>query len=556
MKRRTPLVSIALVLVLGSISEPARACPRVYSEEEISENLDEVAEQLELLWSGTTAERRAIAADAWPRFRPWQEPVPAEDRPHLAEQVETLRLWIRAEPEVELVAAVLRQVARFGLPELAPVFRELLDHPSPNLRWVAAGHFAAFRDPSAGHALSDRWRAESVERIRIDLALALACHGNADPAVTWRTWLDDDRPAFAEAALRSLAAVRDEGALAAVLRLARDAEPETRSVAVQVLPAWSGSEGVFEHLVAALGDRIARDAAIRSLAGYPDTRAADPLVELVAREPDHAWTVAIAAAGRPDGPELLRRIESVVDAETRQGWVETWGGLPSELDELPFGTGHPGAQGWTLEACGTTALHRDPRFERPLRVDAPDGRLSLRCEESPRGGGLRPLATRLPAGTDLEGVQEVVELASGTWVQGWFHRVGTCWIEASSLVDPELRDEVSDPGAVTIVEFDVPAEELASTAFAALDEAELARAHDVTSELAGIRLLADLDDPRAIAGLAGAIDDGSTFLELRVLAALAGVPADRWPDGTRDRLAHLLESPPMIRIWSLLNYGL
>lgn len=553
MRYRAPFVVTALVLALAT--HPGITCPRLYTDEELSDDLDEVGEQLELLWNGTTAERLAIAENPWPRFAPWEQPIADADRPQLAQQMETLDVWVRHEPETEIVAAVLQHLAAIDLPALTPVFRRALAHPSPDVRWAAVGRFALFRDPLAGDALAELWRIEDRARIRIDTALALACQGSGKHADTWRTWLRDSRPAVVEAAVRALAQVRDERALPGVLRLARGAEPPLRAVALEALPAWPASDDVLDSLLTALDeDGRVFHAAARLLIDYPDERAQARLVELAASDPERAWkVVTFASPVDPARRDLLRRIESEIGAESRQLWVEMFGDLPSRL-EYPLVDATQDDDGADPpERCGLRPLHRDPRFDRPLEIAAAGRAQTIRCASSPRTGGANALLFRVASGAAVQYVWDVAELGSGTWVLADFAEPAGCWVEATSLVDAGTQASPVDEDAIPL-EFDLPVEEVASRPFEALRTADLVETFDPSSDMVGVRLLADLEDPRAIALLAAAVDDGGTFLELHILAALGTVPPELWPDADRARLGELLAaSGPSLGLYELIR---
>ncbi len=82
-----------------------------------------------------------------------------------------------------------------------------------------------------------------------------------------------------------------------------------------------------------------------------------------------------AAAGRLDVPELERRVEVVITAETREEAVAVLNDLPAPEPELPStssrprrGRGHGDADQPAVDWRPTSERFRDPRTNRVMRV--------------------------------------------------------------------------------------------------------------------------------------------------------------------------------------------
>jgi len=518
---RSSLLGGTFLTLTCLLSSPAIPCPAVYSDEELSDDLEEVGDQIELLWSGTEDERWAIALEPWPRFAPWRRPIDPQDRPLLVRQVDSLRRWILVESDDGIVRGVLSELAYFDLRELSPLFLEALDHPSPNVRWIAIERFVRFPDPQTLPVLVALWRDEPRPRLRVALALALAAQGRSEARV-WRAWLADSRPTIVEAGLRALAAVSDERALPDVLRLATDANSPVREEAVALLPDWPASDAVVDALLAASteGGDLGTGVAV-ALARLGDTRANDRIIELLAEDTERVGRVLMALndASRPPAPELLDRVEARFPdtlAELRE--LGVWDAEPVENDTSPP----------REETSGIEPLHRDPDYDGTWRVRAPAGFEGIRCFVRPGVAMPAALYGRVPDRTDVDRVLDVFERGDGTWVWILSGR-RSCWVPDSDI-------ERRDPGDYSVGtfsnaaarEFDVPIEELASRTFRELEASGWIEAFDLGPDIAGVRVRDPIGDSPAVDAWLDAIEDEERTLDAHLLAILSEIaPGER-----------------------------
>jgi len=476
------------VLIALAAATPASPCMS-FTEDQLSLTLEEVEEKITRLVSGSDEARADIAAEPWPHFSAWRRPIAAEDRGRLLEQVERMRSWLKGEQDELLAHTVLDTVSTIDLVELAPLFVDALGHPAPEIRKVAVQRFVRYPDARAHEALRRLASREPRERIRVELALALAALGDAADARAWRAWAEGDRPTCREAGLRALNRVQDDFALSAALELARSADGQQASLGAALLASRTDDEEAVEALLA-LADRPgeAGALAVGALVRMDDDRADDRLFELAASDVDRRRELVFSAIMNETNPLLAERLRRL-------------GGLPSyylrALDRMgawPFDG--PGAVTDPIvraEPSGLEPVKRDPRFDMPWFVRGDSVDPDVRCAADPQEGdrvGVRP---RVPVGSLLDPPLEVFELNGVERIRATVAGSDAPCIFSRSAIDPAPPEGHPLPAAA-LRTYDVPLSLLLVDRVRQLEVENAFTVQEMDSELATIRLSDELDD--------------------------------------------------------------
>ena len=557
---RHAVVTVLFVLVVFTVSpRDSVGCGVLHAEGSVSADLDEVREKIELLWSGSREERLEIAHNVAPHFVPLATAPTPEARETAIEVIKALSQYVSAEKDDWVTSRLLRGLAFFDNELLHPLFRDALDHPSPNVRWAALWHFVAHADPAAVAAVERLWSDEARPWIRVDLTLALTCQGSGIHVDDLLDFAESENPVLQQAATLSLSAIRPDGALERIRRLATSATPESRSLALQSLAAWPVSDATRELLLRAIHAEPAevRAAAVRGLSRYESPEVHDLLLELALREEAsrvrYAALTALSAAPAAAALDALVRAEPfLVDEQERAVAAGVREFLKRQRPRLePGGTeSHPG--------CRARPLGADPTAPPTLWVRASDPLETVRCWRGPGIAG-DPLAfPRVRGGTAVEPL-DLFETREGIWRLVRSQRLlGRCWLPEQVLSEtaagtdaalPEGHDRKSQR-----TEFDLPAVELAESAAEGLVAAGLLEIIDPGAELVAVVIDTEAITDAEIDRLIAAFEYGESVLDFRLAALLHGLRS-RFPEheGLRGLFQRIGQTGPH-RVQRLIVY--
>ncbi|HEX5041586.1 MAG TPA: HEAT repeat domain-containing protein [Candidatus Polarisedimenticolaceae bacterium] len=335
------------------------------------------------------------------------------------------------EPDAFLVYSALNDPEPLVLPVHAPVFLDLLAHPSPEVRRAAAEHLReAEIDPASVERLLQALAEETDPWIRVALAQALP----------------EEHASEARAALLSVMRRQEPGSVRALYTLADSSMP-----AGPLLEALRLNDRLRATAIDLLGARVEE----------PAVRGA--LEEMMKRgSAEYRVRAARVLLLDPDAPTADAWQAAVLDER-----------LPVE-DRAALVLEAGGVQGWRAIACDATRL--DPRLsdevdrfiDQPTLFSSarvhlvgtfdPDGperdiegwilpspdQQSVRCAAQPYG---KPRDARLPRGEAFEATHAFTQ-DGVTWLAD---ARGECWIPAANLAieepepdgDATLEEDVS-----------------------------------------------------------------------------------------------------------------
>jgi hypothetical protein len=476
-----------IVIAIVVLPSTPRPCPVSYPPGVRSADLDDTAEKIELLWSGTRDERLLIARHADVAFRPFEGDHDSMATQRVREQVSALVTWLAAEDDDWIASRLLWSLGRLETPLLDPLFREALDDPSPNLRWAGVGRFVEHRDPDASDALERLWQTEEREWIRLDLALALSCHGSVEHADVVLEWLRTADPLLASVASRAAGRIGIERAVDDVAAFARDAEGELQSAAVEALAGWPDSEVARSALleVTERGNPDLDAAAIGPLVAVGDIETSERLVELAARhQRERPWLVVRMLDDlERDSDPAMEFVRGRILDEIGDAFASTWlGPDDSAIQEAD--------RERSTRACGMLPVHRDPATPELLVAAPHPGTRSIRCWLEPGRTGDPLQHPRLSHGARLQFYDLFLE-DSTAWIGVYgLDAFRVCWVRRDEVAEPteDRGDSAPPPPADLVRELDLPAEELGSPMATMLREERVLSIIDIDADVVGIRV--------------------------------------------------------------------
>lgn len=493
-----PLVPLTCALALAALAAPpSPACVEHVPEGGFATDVATVGERIELLWYGSLEQRRELATYSSAHFRAWATPIDESERETLAEQVASLRRWLRAERDPLVLAGVLDHLSRVDLVELTPLFVDALEHDSPDVRRVGVERFVRFPDDRAADLLEVLHADEPRPRIRIDLALALAAAGDDRDAALYRDWLESGTRTYVEAGFRALSQLGDEVVLEAALRLA-DGDDELAVAALDVLAANPDSAAAVRTLMRVAGrDDYRGFTARRGLARLGTDAADERLLEL-ASTPERAGAILAAVIlGAPATPRtaaLTRRLSESAKIVDLAANVETHPAVQSRRVEVDVAA--PIAR---ARRSGLEPVRSDPRFDRPWRVAADGERSTVSCAVPAELGGWPGVTRRAPVGTEITNAWNVSEPGDTAWVTAELAGGVTCWIPDDRLEPAVEDDAVESAGtrpADAPAEYDVSGLAPANEAVRKLEAAGAIEVFDVRDGAFAVRIVSADEDER------------------------------------------------------------
>jgi HEAT repeat protein len=361
-------------------------------------------------------------------FRPLRTPPPGQ-RPRVRELVNSLLTFVRTNDDLWLVDRVALALASCEDGIWTPLFLDLLDHPSPQIRWRAIQHFADVRSAAARPALEMLWEAETRNWIRADLLRALARSSSTAALDDCTRFVDSEDTALSAASVDCLRLARPPGALESVLRVVRASEFCLRRQALAALAAWPDSDEALKLLLEASLSKQMPGVAVDALTSFLQPEATERLLE-VAASTDLDTMMRLSAISaivdreHPDVIPILRGILGESDLEESSLLKYSARGLLISL----------GVQVPRLPARSTsftTTVRREciDSYHGSWVVEPPPGQTSVRCWASPHIPGNPEDHERIPAGLSVE-VDDRFESEDDQWVHlDW----RDCWVQVELL---------------------------------------------------------------------------------------------------------------------------
>ena len=274
---------------------------------------------IELIRNDPTAASLA-AADWWCHDFVLLRHPPDDFTKEAAELEEFLISFVRTSTDDWLVDRIASSMADCSEEAWSPLFFDLLDHPSPQLRWRAIQHFAYVEGSDAVPALEALWDDELPPWIRADLAYALLENESFRHAEDCVDLVDAEDLELARAALWTLEAAQPPGALESIRRLAEQDDSPLREDAVSALAAWADDTKVMRLLVSLSCSESGaiQDAALSALADFAQPEAIGRLVEVASDTTVGVMPrlTALGSVADSDHPDLIRVLSKILDEPT------------------------------------------------------------------------------------------------------------------------------------------------------------------------------------------------------------------------------------------------
>jgi hypothetical protein len=423
---------------------------------------------LELLWNGTRSEKIGFANRACERLEVL-DPDPIDDKRRAWTMIDALGRMISGTDDAWVADRLAAALAGCEGDLWTPIFLELLEHPSPNLRWRAVQYFSRHRDPRAAELLEGIWTSETRPWVQRDLLGALTLNEGDVHADALRPLVQTDDPALAAAAISAAAELKLDESLAWILPIAARQEHPLRCDALDALSEWPESAAGLKVLLAASRDEnpdMRRDA-VNALRAFADPEAVERRVELLRAtdEPTDVREFAAWGIATAEHPELDHVLLQIL-----------------QEPENPSNTTLRRLAGYALEVRGIIeppARRTDTRWTQTLsclnyldgpdwRVNAAQDRMSERCWGGPHIPGDPSWEGRIPDGFRVE-IGDHFELDEEHWVG--IGKNADCWVLLDVLeplaqgADSDEQTSEFDP---FLREIDLPVDELGSRAAEAL----------------------------------------------------------------------------------------
>ena len=580
MNRRAPaderrfIVTVVCALILQVPAWDILGAPERDPDEE--EEWSRMTRGLEVLWSGSPAEKRAIAGDAEAIFEPldWADDDDA-DAQHVAA---SLREFIRVEDDDWIVSRLLEGLIEFDTDLLGPVFRGALRSRSINVVRRGLQWFADNEDQDAAPLPEEVSGRTLPPWVRADLVGALVEHGPMAHFEEFLSLAGDEEADIALAAIEALQSIGDPRAVPLLATVARQGKPGPRLAALRALGDWPEAAEALETLLeAAASDQAGiQHAAISAMWRIEEGGATPAIVRLA-----HAGAsgkVRLHAIGALSWRRQIEAVEGLVailheppSDEVRELQAEVLAilhnfdnpaaipglyGVDASLGFEPSGTVGDLIAYLSRDRAATrrTWIWRpakrdkggspDPDDPGVRRVLPPPGSISVRCYEAPGVAGDPAIYVRLP-GRTLVRVGDRFEREDDTWLrlEGGFSPY--CWVPRSLVEEPEEGAPAADAGGPGLIrlELDLPAAALGSDAARGLLAAGILETFDPEGEIVGAALVVDPDARDDLVLLIESRAGVDVLLAAR-LDALRKRAGDRWPDDPGADSAHEEVPPP------------
>jgi len=168
-----------------------------------------VDEALRILWTGTPAEKRAVAENAYFNLEPLFATDAGNSDRDARRTLESLRSLIRTETDDFITYRLLNELADHDDEILTPLFLDALKSRSPNLRSSAIHWFSEHTDLEALPEMEYAWRHEDRPWVRANLMIALVRHGSRDDTEAFLDLARGKDASLATSAIRALTLIGD-----------------------------------------------------------------------------------------------------------------------------------------------------------------------------------------------------------------------------------------------------------------------------------------------------------------------------------------------------------
>ena len=402
---------------------------------------DELVATVDLIRNDEAAAHLA-AADWWCDTFELLSYPDDENEKEARDLLQFLLSFARTSSDDWLVDRLAMSLAECSERRWSPLFLDLLNHPSTQLRWRAVQHYSDVGDRNALAALEAFWNEDLPPWVRADLADALLENGSSEHVEDCVDLVDADDIDLAQAALRTLEEARTNGALEVLQRHAEQDDSRLRVEAIEALAAWPDDNEVMRMLVdlSRSGPSPISDTATSTLWGFKQPEALDRLVE-VALDTEagiHQRLSATNAVAASDHPDLIRVLRRVIDEPDDDATIVlkhlAHGRLSSLGVEMPMFKPLPSeySVSFTISCSfGVTS---------PWQILATLGEDSVRCWAAPHIAGDPEDYERLAAGTPVR-IDDHFQSGDEHWVQV---EDEFCWVPIEQLGEPT---EAPDPFA-------------------------------------------------------------------------------------------------------------
>jgi HEAT repeat protein len=483
------LLALAGVILLLPFAPRTEACDLGDG----SSKFDRACQIIDCLTTNSPSIRPLAREISCGTFQPLRTPPPGQ-RPRVRELVNSLLTFVRTNDDLWLVDRVAFALASCEDEIWTPLFLDLLDHPSPQIRWRAIQHFAGVPSADARPVLEMLWEAETRDWVQADLLRSLARSGSRAALEDCERFVESGDTALSAASVDCLRLARPAGALESVLRVARGSGFCRRRQALAALAAWPESDEALEVLLEASSSNQMPGVAVAALTSFPQPEATERLLE-VAVSTDLDTMVrfsAISAIADREHPEVVPMLQGIL----REPDLEESSLLKYSARELliSLGVQVPRSSAKHTSFTTTVSLECIDSDYGSWTVIPPPARSSIRCWASPHIAGNPEDHERIPAALSVE-ADDHFESEDSHWVH--LGRLD-CWAPVGVL-ESGSRPTVADEPSVFEAEFDAPVTELDSPMAAALLSAKLMSTFESDDVVTGVALDVDPFDRDAVA---------------------------------------------------------
>jgi hypothetical protein len=561
-----PLATLLLILVARGGVAFAGARPLPGAETKVArKDREGPKEALAILSTGDPAERREVAQTACRRFEVLQA---SSSGPATGAIVQELRRYLQREKDDWVSTLLLHEIGCLETPALHPLFLDALASPSPNLRWQAYRWFARFEAPDAVPLLERLWPDEKRVWARTSLMEALSRNRSVRYLEEFRGLAEGTDPELSSGALRDLKRLGDEIAIPLLARLAREGEIWQRRGAADALSLDPESEVALGALLDASRDTdpLTRECAVQSLARRKEKIAIGRVLAVALTDPDgevrRAGIRSLEAHAEPSTIRRTLRAAAAPQGADRDAFeyrlLQYIGQADSSANPTP--TVAPDSAGGDEEELRCSFRPRPgcgPEGSGSMRAFPAAGKSSARCFRFPGIPGDPHLYWRVARG-DLLFIYDHFEAQDGPWVRvGGSETPQQCWMPSGQVVPAKMESPPREEEGILRRDFDLPAAEVASPAYAAMVRQGMIEVIDTGEGIPGVtirvrmgsaedaatlRYVATLPEEPLALDLIWMIEKGSTrvcgYPSMVTLAADLGVPvaacpagAERWEEG-------------------------
>jgi HEAT repeat protein len=477
---------------------------------------EELVATVDLIRNDAAAARLA-AADWWCDTFELLSYPDDENAEEAGELLQFLLSFARTSSDDWLVDRLAMSMAECSVQRWSPLFLDLLNHPSTQLRWRAVQHYSDVGDRNALPALEAFWNEDLPPWVRADLADALLENGSSEHVEDCVDLVEADDIDLARAALRTLGETRSNGALEALQRHAGRDDSRLREEAVEALAAWPDDSEVMRLLVdlSRSGPSSIRDTATSALWSFKQPAALGRLVEVAldTAADIHQRLSATNAVAASDHPDLIRVLRRVLDEPDDDATIMLKHLAHGRLSSLGVET--PLLEPLPIEYSVSFTITCSVGVTSAWRILAPSGEDSVRCWAAPHIAGDPEEYERLAAGIPVR-IDDHFRSGEEHWVQV---QGETCWVRIEELGEPtQSWDATADRPFDQ--EFDVLLTELDSPMGEALVAADMIRIFDITETVAAIAFEIDSDDREQVERLVDLYVDDESMMSYFLWDAL------------------------------------